>query len=122
MPLRFGLTLSSASQSRFGAPKDSKRPEALLAGSAAMPPQGSVEAVDQSNSVERLGQEGNCSGLQHSRTDGLFGEGRDEDEWHAVPLGKQEGLQLDTAHGRHLDIRNHARRIVEVGRSQELLG
>ncbi len=55
-----------------------------------MPLQGSVEAVDQSNSVERLGQEGNCSGLQRSRTDSLFGEGRDEDEWHAVSMRPQE--------------------------------
>src|SRR5580700_8610403 len=49
-------------------------------------------------------------------------QGRVEYEWHEVPLGKQEGLQFDTAHGRHLDIRNHARRVVEVGRPQEVLG
>jgi hypothetical protein len=93
-----------------------------FAGSAVTPLQGSVEAFDQSQSVEGLGQETNCSGLYRSRTDGLFREGCDENEWHVVPPGEQEGLQLDAAHGRHLDVRNHAGRVVEAGRLQELLG
>jgi hypothetical protein len=33
-----------------------------------------------------------------------------------VSLREQEGWQLDAAHGRHLDIRNHARRVAEVRR------
>jgi len=87
-----------------------------------MLPQGSVEAFDQRLSVERFGQQTNRSEFPHSRTDGLVGEGRNENEWHALPPGEQEGLQFDTAHGRHLHVRNHARCVVEVGRPQELLG
>ena len=87
-----------------------------------MLPQGSVEAFDQRLSVERFGQQTNRSEFPHSRTDGLVGEGRNENEWHALPPGEQEGLQLDTAHGRHLDVGNHARSVAEVGRPQELLG
>jgi hypothetical protein len=39
-----------------------------------------------------------------------------------LPPGEQEGLHLDTAHSRHLDVGNHERCVVEVGRPQELLG
>src|SRR5439155_23470045 len=78
--------------------------------------------LDQGRTAEGLGQETSCSVLQRSRADSLFGERRDENERHAASLGAQEGLQLDTAHGRHLDIRNHARRVIQVGRAQELGG
>jgi hypothetical protein len=96
--------------------------ETSFAGSAAMPLQGSVEAFDQSSSVEGLGQQTNCSGFQHSRADGLVGEGCNENKWNTAPPGEQEGLHFDAAHGRHLDVGNHARCVVEVGRPQELLG
>ena len=52
----------------------------------------------------------------------LDGESRDENERQAVSLGKQVGLQIEAAHGRHSDIRYHARCVIQVGRSQELLG
>jgi transposase len=78
-----------------------------FAGSAAMPPQGRVEAFDQTLSVEGFGQETNCSGFPRSCSDGFFGECCDENERHRVPLREQSFLQVDTAHGRHLDIRNH---------------
>jgi hypothetical protein len=87
-----------------------------------MPLQGSVEAFDQRLSVEWFGQKTNRSGFPHSRTDILVGEGRNENEWHALPPGEQEGLQFDTAHGRHSHVRNHARCVAEVGRPQEFLG
>jgi hypothetical protein len=37
-----------------------------------------------------------------------------------VSLGKQVGLQFDTAHRRHLNIGYHTRGVIEVGRPQEL--
>jgi hypothetical protein len=43
-----------------------------------------------------------------ARTHSLVGEGYDKNEGHVVLLREQEGLQFGPAHGRHLDIRNHA--------------
>lgn len=97
-------------------------PKASLARSVLMPLQGGIEAFDQSLSVERFGQEANCSDLQRSGADGLFGERRDENERQEAALSGQEALQLETAHGWHLDIRNHARRVIQARRMQELLG
>ena len=56
-------------------------------GSPAMSLQGGAEAFDQGGGGERLGQEANCSGLQRSGADALIGEGRDENERHAITLG-----------------------------------
>ena len=93
-----------------------------VAGTAAISLKGSRKTVDQRRSGEGLGQEANCPGLQHSGADALFREGRDENERHTGTLGAHEHQQLHAAHNRHLHIRNHARRVIQVGRSQELLG
>ena len=73
-------------------------------------------------SIERLSQVTNRPGPKRLRTNPLIGEGREENERHAVPLGKQVGLQLDAAHAGHLDICNHTREVIEAVRSQELFG
>jgi hypothetical protein len=97
-------------------------PIVSFARSLAVPFQGCVEAFDQRFSAERLGQETGRSCLQRSRARAFSGEGRDENERHAVSLSKQAGLQFNTAHCRHLNIRYHTRRVIQLGRSQELFG
>jgi hypothetical protein len=52
----------------------------------------SVEALNQVVFVEGLDQVANCSGPKRLRTSALIGKGREENEWHAVPLGKQVRL------------------------------
>jgi len=84
--------------------------------------QGDIEACDQGFPVEGLGQIADRPGLQSPRAIALDGEGGDENERQAVSPGKQVGLQFEPAHGRHSDIRYHARCVTQVGRSQELLG
>ena len=84
--------------------------------------QGGAEAFDQGGCGEWLGQEANCSGLQRSGADALIGEGRDENERHTVTLGVHQRQQLHAVHNRHLHIRNHTRRVIQMGRPQELLG
>src|SRR5438477_7247757 len=86
----------------------------------AAPLQSGIEAFDQSFSGEGLGQETARSRLQRARAGALDGESRHEDERDAVPPGKQVGLQIDTAHCRHLNICYHTRGVVQVRRLQEL--
>jgi hypothetical protein len=99
-----------------------RQPIGSNARSLAVSLQSGVEAFDQSFSVEGLGQETGRSRLRSSRACALDGEGRDENERHAVSLGQQVGLQLDTAHCRHLHICYHTRGVIQVGRPQELFG
>ena len=84
--------------------------------------QGGLETSDKAVPVERLSQVANRPGPKRLRTNPLVGEGRDENEWHVVPLNKQMGLQLDAAHAGHLDICNHTREVIQAVRPQELLG
>jgi len=84
--------------------------------------QSGIEAVDQSFSGEGFGQETGRSRLQSSRASVLDRESRDENERHPASLGKQVGLQLETAHRWHLHICYHARGVIQVRRPQELLG
>lgn len=85
-----------------------------LAASIAVLPQSSVEAVDQGFSGEGLGEETNRSRLQGSDARVLDGKRRDENERHPESLGEQMGLQLETAHRRHLNICYHARGVIEL--------
>jgi hypothetical protein len=91
-------------------------------GSAAMSLQRGAEALDQGRSGKRLAQEANCPGLQRPGADALIGKGRDENERRTVTLGAQKDEQVQAAHGRHLYIRDHTRRVIQVGRLQEFLG
>ena len=93
-----------------------------LPGSAVLLLQGSLETLDKAVPVEGLGQVTNRPGPKRLGTNPLIGEGREENERHAVPLGKQVGLQLDAAHAGHLDICNHTREVIEAVRPQELFG
>ena len=93
-----------------------------LPGSAIMLLQRGLETLDKAVTVKGLSQVANRAGPKCLRTNPIVGEGRDENERHVVPLGKQVGLQLYAAHAGHLDIRNHTREVIEVVRPQELLG
>ena len=84
--------------------------------------QGSLETLDKAVPVEGLSQVADRPGPKRLRTNPLVREGREENERHAVPLGKQVGLQLDAAHAGHLDICNHTQEVVEAVRPQELFG
>ncbi len=84
--------------------------------------QGSLETLDKAVPIEGLSQVANRPVLKCLRTNPLVGEGREENERHAVPLGKQVGLQLDAAHSGHLDICNYTRELIEAVRLQELFG
>jgi hypothetical protein len=95
---------------------------ASFARSLAVPFQSCVKAFDQRFSAKRLGQETRRFCVQRSRARAFNREGRDENERHAVSLSKQAGLQFNTAHCRHLNIRYHTRRGIQLGRSQELFG
>jgi hypothetical protein len=90
--------------------------------SALCPLQGRIEALDQGLSAEGLVQKAYRSGLHRPRPNALFVEGCDENDRHAVTLGNQEALQLDTAHARHLNVRDHARRIVHTWRLEKICG
>jgi hypothetical protein len=94
----------------------------LRAGPAAMSFEGSVEALDQRGSGKRLGQEANCSGLERPGADALVREGRDENERRTATLDAHMRQQVQAGHSRHLHVRNHTRRVIQVGRPQELLG
>ena len=76
---------------------------------------GRIEVFDQCPSVERLTQEAGCSGFQCLRPDILLGESRDEDDRQPVSLRLQKSLQLDSAHAWHMNIRDHAGGVIQLG-------
>ena len=84
--------------------------------------QGGLETLDKAVPVEGLSQVADRPGPKRLRTNPLVREGREENERHAVPLGKQVGLQVDATHAGHLDVRNDTREVIEAVRSQELFG
>ena len=74
-----------------------------------------IEVFNQCPGVEGLAQEAGCSGFQCLRPDILLGEGRDEDDRQPVSLRLQKSLQLDSAHARHMNIRDHAAGVIKLG-------
>jgi hypothetical protein len=84
--------------------------------------QRSVEALDQDLTVEGFDQKADCARLQRPGAIAFDRESSDENEWKASSLGKQVGLQLESAHHRHPDIRYDAGRVIQVGRTQEFFG
>jgi hypothetical protein len=80
---------------------------ASLAG-AAMSIQGAFDTVDQNGASEGLGQKANGPTLDRSGADALIGEGRNEDEWHLIIPASHIRQKVQTAHSRHLHIRNDA--------------
>src|SRR5712671_1200817 len=85
-----------------------------LAGLTTMALHGRIEVFDQFLGVERLTQEAGCSGFQCLRPDILLGESRDEDDRQPVSLRLQKILQLDSAHARHMNIRDHAGGVIQL--------
>lgn len=80
-----------------------------------------AETFDQTRSSEWLCQEASCPRLQRSRAAHFVRESRYENEWHPIIPGAQHRLQFQAAHTWHLHIRNHARRVIQVVRLQEVL-
>jgi hypothetical protein len=80
-----------------------------------------VEMPDQCPPVEWLAQEADRSGIQCLRPCALLGKGGNEDDRQATALRQQVTLQLDSAHPGHLHIRDHAERVIHLGRGEELL-
>src|SRR5437764_1496823 len=74
-----------------------------------------VEAHDQGRCGEWLGQEANRSGRQRSGADPFIGKGRDEDKRHIITPYSHRRQQVQTAHHRHLHIRDHAGGFTQMG-------
>jgi hypothetical protein len=72
--------------------------------------------------TERVVQEANGAGLDHTSPYSLVREGGNEYYGHAVTIGNQTILQLDSAHAGHLDVGDQARRELHMTRSEEFLG
>jgi hypothetical protein len=89
---------------------------------APTPFESDAQVIDQSRSGEGLRQEANGSRLQGSGTGGLVGEGGDEYERRAITLGAHHRQEFQSAHARHLQIRDHARGVIQAARLQEVLG
>lgn len=85
-------------------------------------PQGLLKALNELALVKRLGQKPKRAGAERSRANAFVGKGRYEDERHAFILTAEKHQQFDATHDRHIDIRNHARRPIQMIRSQELFG
>jgi hypothetical protein len=91
------------------------RAEESLAGLTTMALHGRIEVFDQCLGVERLTQKAGCSGFQCLRLDALVGESRDENDRQPISLRLQKILQLDSAHAWHLNIRDHAAGVIQLG-------
>jgi len=74
-----------------------------------------IEAFNQCPSVERLTQEAGCSGFQCFRPNAFLGESCDENDRQLVSLRLQKIVQLDSAHAWHLNIRDHAGGVIQLG-------
>ena len=90
-----------------------------FAGSTPMTLHHRIEVLNQCPRVERLTQDAGCSGFQCLRPDSLFGESRDENHRQHAPLCFQKILQLDAAHARHLNVRDHAGGMIQLWGSQK---
>jgi hypothetical protein len=90
-----------------------------FAGSTPMTLHHRIEVLNQCPRVERLTQDAGCSGFQCLRPDSLFGESRDENHRQLAPLCLQKILQLDAAHTRHLNVRDHAGGMIQLWGSQK---
>ena len=88
---------------------------------APTPLESDAQVIDQSRSGEGLRQEANCSRPQGSGTGGLVGEAGDEYERRAITVGAHHRQEFQSAHARHLQIRDHARGVIQAARLQEVL-
>jgi hypothetical protein len=86
------------------------------------PLESDAEALDQSRSGEGLRQEANCSRLERAGSSSLVRKGRDEYARRAITLGAHHRQEFQSAHARHLQIRDHARGVIQATRLEEVLG
>ena len=93
-----------------------------LDGTDVTPLQSNIDTFDQYCPIEWLAQKADRSGFQRARPDALFGEGRDENHRHGATLGNQKALQLYAGHAGHLNVRDHACRIIDIARLQKPVG
>src|SRR5882672_11266870 len=81
-----------------------------------------IEAADDRVAVDRLAEEAYGSRGLGSPANPFLRESRNEDDGDAAVTCVQLGLQIQSAHARHLDIDDQARRVMQAGRCQEVLG
>ena len=70
-----------------------------------------VQALYQAFVAERLGQETTGAGLQDARTDTFVGEGGNENDRRAVPVGNQPILQICPIHAGHVYVGDQTSRV-----------
>src|SRR5215831_4727014 len=80
-----------------------------------------VDEFYQRFSFERLAEEAQGASLYGARPQPLLGEGGHEDDGDAATLRQQRFLQLDAIQARHLQIGDHAGRMLQMRRLQERL-
>jgi hypothetical protein len=68
------------------------------------PAQCEIDAFNECGWLERLAQKAKGAAFKRMRLDALVGESADENNRNAVALRAQQVLQLDSRHGRHLDV------------------
>ena len=97
-------------------------PHLSLISLAAVLFQRGMQMLDQEATIEGLVQETNRSALKRALPNILFRKGANKNKRQAMAHSAQMRLQLYTAHGRHLDVSNHARRIFQLRRLEKGFG
>jgi hypothetical protein len=77
------------------------------------------DAFDQVGCSEGFGEEAHGSCVQCLSADAVLGECRDKDERQVMTLCAQKYEKVQTAHSRHLHIRNDTGRLAQAGRLQK---
>src|SRR5215813_8935538 len=80
-----------------------------------------VDEFYQRFTFERLAEEAQGASLYGARPQPLLGEGGHEDDGDAATLRQQRFLQVDAIQARHLQIGDHAGRMLQMRRLQECL-
>ena len=73
-----------------------------------------IKAIDQFLVIEWLAQKSERTCRKRLRAGSRFGIGRNENDRQAVPLRNQPTLQLNSAHSRHLHIRDKACSVMDA--------
>lgn len=84
--------------------------------------QSNLYAFDQGLRDKRFGKKPDRAGLDRAGAHCIVRKGRDQDERHVMAQAAHVPEQVKSAHRRHLDVRNHAGRLVQFRRLQEFKG
>ena len=82
--------------------------------SAAIATHGRFDAIDQDRGGKGLVKESIGAGFRGPSPYALTGEGRDKDKRDIIAPNSYDLQKVQTAHSRHLHIRNDARRVVQA--------